>query len=264
MMDEVLSAYLKRFEPFPDRTVSLVGLGPGDPGRLPLAEGVSHDFGRRPWAIWNLVDPNAERTLVPCEHSTGEIVAMIRPHVQAGRRVVYLVCGDPLVFERAEAVADALAGAGIAIEIVPGLTSALAGAAYAGIPLTGYGRGGAVCLTCASDHHGAKLLPPALATTAHSGTLVMYLAEECFEQVADDLRACGVGGQTPATIVEDATRSGQRVVAATLDTLAAEASRAAVGSPAVVFIGAHAAPSDRLNWFDDGESSRKAWRRSER
>jgi len=74
-MDEVLSAFVERTEPFPGRAVSVIGLGPGDPGlitvkaavRLRQAEVVFYDFGNQPWAIWDLVAPGVERTLVPCE-----------------------------------------------------------------------------------------------------------------------------------------------------------------------------------------------------
>jgi siroheme synthase len=175
---------------------------------------------------------------------------MIRPHVEAGRRVVYLTAGDPLVFERADRVAEALADSGFAIEIVPGLTAALAGAAYAGISLTGHGVAGAVCLATGGDHHGPRMPPPILATMASSGTLVLYVAEEYLKRLCEELRTCGMGGQTPATVVEDATESSQRVVSGTLDTLAAEAIRAEVKSPALVFIGAHAAPRAQLAWFE--------------
>ncbi|MFH1747433.1 MAG: SAM-dependent methyltransferase [Planctomycetota bacterium] len=262
-MDEVLSAFIERTEPFPDRAVSVIGLGPGDPGlitvkaavRLRQTEVVFYDFGDQPWAIWDLVTPGVERSMVPCEIPTGEIVEMIRPHVEAGRRVVYLTAGDPFVFERADSVAEALGESGFAIEVVPGLTAALAAGAYAGIPLTGHGAAGALCLATVGNHHGAKIPPASLATMASSGTLVLYIAEEQLEQLCAELRTCGLRGQTPATIVEDATESGQHVVSGTLDTLAAEANLAGIKSPALVFIGATAAPRARLAWFKQPHSS---------
>jgi len=160
-MDEILRAFVEQTEPFPQRAVSVIGLGPGDPGlitvraavRLRQADVVFYDFGDRPRAIWDLLEPGVERTVVACELPIGEIVEMIRPHVEAGRRVVYLTTGDPMVFERADAVADALAAAGFAIEIVPGLTAALSAAAYAGIPLTGHGAARALCLATGGHHH---------------------------------------------------------------------------------------------------------------
>ena len=256
-MDEVLSAFVERAEPFPGRAVSVIGLGPGDPGlitvkaavRLRQAEVVFYDFGNQPWAIWDLVAPGVERTLVPCEIPTGDIVQMIRPHVEAGRRVVYLTAGDPLVFERADSVAEALADVGFAIEIVPGLTAALAAAAYAGIPLTGHGAARALCLATGEHHHRPKIPSRSLATMASSGTLVVYIAEENLKQLCEELRTCGLSGQTPATIIEDATEPSQRVVSGTLDTLVAEAIRVGVKSPALVFIGAHVVPRAGLAWF---------------
>ena len=257
-MDEVLSAYVERTEPFPGRAVSVIGLGPGDPGlitvkaavRLRQAEVVFYDFGDQPWAIWDLLTPGVERTLVPCELPVGDVVEMIRPHVEAGRRVVYLTAGDPFVFERADSVAEALAEAGLAIEIVPGLTAALAAAAYAGIPLTGHGVAGALCLATGEQHHGPKIPPSSLATMASSGTLAMYIAEEHLKQLCEELQTCGLSGQMPGTIVENATERGQRVVSGTLNTLAAKAVRARVTSPALVFIGAQVVPRAGLTWFE--------------
>ena len=83
-MHEVLGAYVERTEPFPGRAVSVVGLGPGDPGlitvkaavRLRQAEVVFYDFGDQPWAIWDLVAPGVERTLVPCELPIADIVGL--------------------------------------------------------------------------------------------------------------------------------------------------------------------------------------------
>jgi len=257
-MDEILSTFVEQTEPFPARAVSMIGLGPGDPGlitvkatvRMRQAEVAFYDFGDQPWSIWDLLTHGVERILVPCELPTGEIVETIRPHVEAGRKVVYLTAGDPFVFERADSVAEALADTGFVIEIVPGLTAALAAAAYAGIPLTGHGVAGALCLAAGDSRRGSRIPPTSLATMAGSGTLVVYIAEEQVKHLCEELRTCGLSGQTPATIVENATESSQRVVSGTLDTLPAAATRAAVKSPAMVFIGAHAARRARLNWFE--------------
>jgi siroheme synthase len=158
-----------------------------------------------------------------------------------------------MLFERADSVAEALADAGIAIEIVPGLTAALAAPAYTGIPLTRCGLSSAVCLTAPGNHHGSRIPPAALAAMAECGTLVLYIAEEHIDRFCEELQSSGLSGQTPAAIVEDATGAGQRVVRGTLDTLAAEAIQAKVESPALVFIGAHAVPRPGLTWFEGGE-----------
>jgi siroheme synthase len=256
-MDETLSAFIEGIEPFPDRAVSVIGLGPGDPGlitakaavRLRQAEVVFYDFGDQPWAVWDLLTAGVERSLVPCELPTSEIVDLIRPHVEAGRRVVYLTAGDPMVFERADSVAEALAARGFLIEIVPGITAAHAAAAYAGIPLLGHGAAGALCLATVGSHHGAGTSPADLAAMARTGTLVLYIAEKHLERLCEELREHGLSGSTPAAIVEHATEPDQRVVRATLGTLAAEAVRIGVKSPALVFLGAHAVPHARLAWF---------------
>jgi siroheme synthase len=253
-MDELLSTFVNGIEPFPDRAVSVIGLGPGDPGlitvkaavRLREAEFVFYDFGDQPRAIWDLVAPGVERTLVPCELPTEEIVQMIRPHAVAGSKVVYLTVGDPLIFERADAVAEALAGAGFAVEIVPGLTAGQAAAASAGIALTGHGGARALCLAVGGHYPGYSAPPQALSSMASVGTLVVYVAEQHVKQLCEELETCGMSGDTAATIVENATEPHQRVISGTLATLAAQAMRAGVKSPAVVFVGAQAVPRTRL------------------
>lgn len=266
-MDAILSDYLERIAPFPARVVSVIGLGPGDPGlitvraavRMRQADVVFFDFGDRPSAIWDLLSPGVERTLISSELPTAEIVRMIRPHVEADCRVAYLTNGDPLVFERAEFVAEALADMGVAIEIVPGLTAGLTGAAYAGISLTGYGSG-VLCFAAGESHSGSRIPTPELATILCKGTLVLYVAEEHMQRLCQELRDCGTSGRTPVTVVENATAHNQHVIRGTLDMFCTPAERRIVGSPSLVYIGSHALPRVRLNWFKPPASDDREFR----
>jgi uroporphyrinogen III methyltransferase/synthase len=260
-MDEILSAFVEGIGPFPKRAVSVIGRGPGEAGlitvkgavRLRQADIVFYDFGYRPSAMWNLVTPGVQRVLVPGGGSapkTSEIADMIRSHVEAHRRVVYLTSGNPFVFERADVVAEALSSLGIAFEVIPGPTAALAAATYAGIPLTAGWGADPVCLAVGASEHGPRIAAPDLAAFARSGTLAVYVGEEHLEPLCGELVTSGLDGNTPATIVEEATRSSQRVISATLDTIAVRAAEAGVGPPAVVFVGNHAAARPELRWFD--------------
>ena len=261
MMDEILSAFVEGIGPFPNRAVSVIGRGPGEVGlitvkgavRLRQADIVFYDFGYRPSAMWNLVTPGVERVLVSgggSEPTTTEIAEMICSHVEADRRVVYLTSGNPFVFERADVVAEALSGLGIAFEVIPGPTAALAAAAYAGIPLTAGWGADPVCLAVGESEHGPRIAASDLAALARSGTLAVYVGEEHLERLCGELLTSGLGGDTPATIVEEATRPSQRIISGTLDTIAARAAEAGVSPPAVVFFGAHAAAQPKLRWFD--------------
>ncbi|HUU85155.1 MAG TPA: uroporphyrinogen-III synthase [Phycisphaerae bacterium] len=260
-MDDTLTAFVERIGPFPKRTVCFIGLGPGDPGllavkgavRLRQADVVFYDFGYHPSAIWNLLAPDAERVPVPgCGSSPtpAQIAETIRPHVEAGRRVVYLTGGNPFVFERADQVARALSGLGVAFEVVPGLTAALAAAAYAGVPLSAHGTTDAVSLAPGASDDEPDAVPPGLPPLARGGTLAVYVGERNLNRICDALRTGGLEGTTPAAIVEDATRTGQRVLSGTLDTIAAQAADAGVTSPALFFFGPRATVRPELNWFE--------------
>jgi uroporphyrinogen III methyltransferase / synthase len=245
--------------------VYLVGAGPGDPGLLTLrarevlagAQVLLYDALASD-AIVALAPPECERIFVgkrAGDHAMpqAEIEALVTAKAREGRRVVRLKGGDPFVFGRGGEEAEAVHAAGIAFEIVPGISSALGVPAYAGIPVTH--RDYAASFTVLTGHEDpaksssaldwAKLADP-------QRTLIVLMGTANLREIAERLVANGLAGATPVAVVQDGTRPSQRTVTATLDTIAEVAAHANVGSPAVVVIGGVAGLHERLRWFDTG------------
>jgi uroporphyrinogen III methyltransferase/synthase len=244
--------------------VYLVGAGPGDPGlitvkgRLALerADLVVHDrLGTE--AVLPLCRPGAE--LVNAGKEPGrarmgqaEINALLIAGARAGGTVVRLKGGDPFVLGRGGEEAEALAAAGIRYEVVPGITSALAAPAYAGIPLTQ--RGLAHAFTMVSGHLDPDdpLATDWTAVARVPGTIVLLMAMGRLDAIAGALIAGGRPPDEPAAAVQWGTTPRQRTVIATLATIAGAAREAGLDAPAVVVVGAVAALGRRIAWFEAG------------
>jgi uroporphyrin-III C-methyltransferase/precorrin-2 dehydrogenase/sirohydrochlorin ferrochelatase len=169
--------------------------------------------------------------------SQDEINAIL---VREGRRpeagVVRLKCGDPLVFGRAGEEMAALRAAALSFEVVPGVTSALAAAAEAEIPLTL--RGTASTLVFATGQDAAGDVLPDWAGLAFSGaTVVVYMGRSVASRVAARLAEAGLNPATPVAIIESATLPGRRVISGSLTDLAAYGSGPDSGGPALILIG---------------------------
>ncbi len=180
-----------------------------------------------------------------------EIEALIVDRARAGRSVVRLKGGDPFVFGRGGEEAQTMLAAGIAFEIVPGVTSGIAAAAYAGIPATHRGHASAVALVTAHEdpsREESALDWPALA--AFPGTLIFYMGVRQLGRLAERLIEGGRPAGEPAAIVERGTLPGQRVVHATLATIAGRAAEAKIKAPAITVVGAVAALGLELAWVD--------------
>jgi uroporphyrinogen III methyltransferase/synthase len=167
-----------------------------------------------------------------------EINAALVEYGRAGRRVVRLKGGDPFVFGRGGEEAAALASAGIPCTVVPGVTSAIAGLAAAGIPITQ--RGTAVSFAVVTGHEDPT--KPAeqanwqrLATAAD--TLVVLMGVGRLDAIVEALVAGGRDRATPAALVQDAATPRQRVVTASLGSIADAALREGIGSPALFVVG---------------------------
>lgn len=224
--------------------VALVGGGPGDPGLITVrgsellhqADVVVVDR-LAPRDLLDALDPDVlviEAGKGPDAHTLtqDQINATIVEHAAQGRRVVRLKGGDPFVLGRGGEEVLACAAADISVEVVPGITSAVAAPAAAGIPVTH--RGIASQFTVLSAH-GEVFEVARDAPT--QGTLLVLMGVGRLEALVRGLHASGRSGSTPAAIVERGTLPEQRVVVATLDTLVARAAQAHVGSPAVIVIG---------------------------
>lgn len=243
--------------------VWLVGAGPGDPGLLTLrgARALAHcdtlvyDYLAAP-AIVDLAPPDCERIYVgkkAGQHTLeqDEITALLVRLGAAGKQVVRLKGGDVFVFARGGEEARALAEAGIAFEIVPGITSAIAAPAYAGIPVTH--RDHNTSFTIATGHEdptkGYSSLDFAKLAN-RKATTIFLMAMGHLAGIVAQLRAHGLDGDTPVAVVHEGTKPSQRVVTATLDTIAGEVERSGIGAPAVVVIGDVVSERAHLRWFD--------------
>jgi uroporphyrin-III C-methyltransferase/precorrin-2 dehydrogenase/sirohydrochlorin ferrochelatase len=231
-------------------SVALVGGGPGDPalitvrGRRLLAEAdvvVADRLG--PAALLDELDPDVEIVLAgkaPGAHTMtqDEINALIVRRALAGRRVVRLKGGDPFVFGRGGEEALACVRAGVPFEVVPGVTSAVAVPAYAGIPVTH--RGITQDFAVVSAHldpsqPGASVDWDALANGP--GTLVLLMAVAHLEAISAELIKRGRAAATPVAVIRDGTLPGQEVLTSTLEHVAAEAASRRITPPAVVVVG---------------------------
>jgi len=174
---------------------------------------------------------------------------------QAGKRVVRLKGGDPFIFGRGGEEASALAAAGVEFEVVPGVTSAIAVPAFAGIPLTHREHGSFVAFVTGHEDQakGSRSAIPwaDLARAARGrGTLVLLMATAKMGASLERLVAGGLPGETPAAAIQSGTTAAQKTVMATIATLAGEAERAELGAPTVVVVGECAAMRNELAWFE--------------
>jgi uroporphyrin-III C-methyltransferase / precorrin-2 dehydrogenase / sirohydrochlorin ferrochelatase len=234
----------------PGGSVALVGGGPGDPGlitvrgRQLLAEADVVVADRlAPLALLADLDPAVEVIDVgKASHGRGatqdQINALLVEKARAGKRVVRLKGGDPFLFGRGGEEVLACAAAGVPVEVVPGISSALAAPAAAGIPVTH--RGVAADLAVASGHvdptrPGSTVDWQALADGP--ATLVLLMAVEHLDRLARELVKRGRSADTPAAVIRAATLPDQQVLVATLGTIAAEVARADLRPPAVVVVG---------------------------
>lgn len=243
--------------------VSLVGAGPGDPGLLTVrarallqqAEVVAHDA-LIPPAVLAEIGPQAERVLVG-HRNQGATQAGYRLHpavleqARAGRHVVRLKQGDPFIFGRGGEEAEELREAGVAYEVVPGVSAALGAAAYAGIPLTHRRHASDVSFVTGHDIEGPRSQTDWETLGAAGGTLVLFMATRKLEANLARLVACGRDPRTPAAYIASATTPEQVVVVGTLETLAARVrERNLLGPPALVVVGEVVRLREHLAWFE--------------
>jgi len=240
--------------------VALVGAGPGDPGLLTLrglrllneADVILHD--RLVSAeVLDLARRDAERIEVGKEsghhHVPQEgIHALMLEHARAGKRVVRLKGGDAFIFGRGGEELEFLRAHGIGYEVVPGITAALACAAYAGIPLTHRDHAQSVRFVTAHAKNEDDGLDWA-GFAREKQTLAFYMGVSGLERVRTRLLAHGRAASTPCALVENGSRPEQRVIVGTLDDLPALARRHEVRSPALLFVGEVAALAAQLYWY---------------
>src|SRR5437764_2571642 len=246
-----------------DGLVYLVGAGPGDPGlmtrrALELIAGADAILYDRliPRGALDGARPGADLRYVgkqPGGHSMEqeEIDSLMVELARAGRVVVRLKGGDPFVFGRGGEEAQALAEAGVAFEVVPGVTAGVAAPAYAGIPVTH--RDDASAVAFVTGHEDPEKPESALdwpALAAFPGTLVLYMGVRNLAGIAERLIENGRTAGEPAAVVERGTLPGQRTVSGTLGDIAQRVAEAGLRPPAITLIGPVARLRDKLEWLE--------------
>jgi uroporphyrinogen III methyltransferase/synthase len=241
----------------------LVGAGPGDPLLLTLkgrqclerAGVVVYDYLCNP-DLLKWAPPGAERIYVGKKSGAHtmrqeEIADLLVEKIREGKTVVRLKGGDPFVFGRGGEEAEALAQAGCRFEVVPGISSAISGPAYAGIPVTH--RSHNAVLTIFTGHEDPEKTEASVdyaAIASAPGTKVMLMGIERLEAITTRLREAGMGDSTPVALIRWATTGRQQTLAGTLGDIAQSAKAAAFEAPAVVVFGDVVGLRDSLNWFE--------------
>jgi uroporphyrinogen III methyltransferase/synthase len=236
-------------------TVHLVGAGPGDPGLLTLravallqtCDLVAYDRLAPPEAL-ALVPPDAARIAVgksdpadgggPAGWSQDEISTLLVLAAREGKAVVRLKGGDPFVFGRGGEEAIRCHEAGVPVEVVAGVTSAVAAPGAAGIPVTHRGVAAAVAFVTGHEDPAkpeTQLDWPALA--AFPGTLVFLMGMRSLPDICRNLRAQGRRANTPLAVVRWGTTARQRELVSDLEHAPAAVAAAGIGSPATIVVG---------------------------
>ena len=258
-------------------TVYLIGAGPGNPklitvrGRelLESADVVVYDRLAHP-ALLNYVREDAERVYVgkqSANHSMkqSDINALLIDRARQGKSVARLKGGDPFVFGRGGEEAEECHTAGIPFEIVPGVTSAIAAPAYAGIPVTH--RDAASSFAIITGHERAEERESGTRTAgdaeqrrdwkhiANAGdTLIFLMGVEALPEISARLVENGRNPETPVALVQWGTWTKQRVVTGTLENIVQVVRDAKLTPPAVCVVGEVVKLRDTLRWFDDPET----------
>ena len=253
-------------------SVALVGGGPGDPGLITVrgrellgeADVVITDR-LAPRSLLAELSPDVEivnAAKVPRGAAVAQehINALLVEHARAGRFVVRLKGGDSFVFGRGGEEILACLRAGIAVTVVPGVSSAVAVPAAAGVPLTHRGIAQefhVVSAHVAPDDERSAVDWPALA--ASPATLVLLMATEHLQAVADTLIRHGRHARTPVSAISDGTLPSQRTINARLDTVARDCARAGLRPPAVVVVGEVVTISEQISELCGGLAGTPPW-----
>lgn len=258
--------------------VALVGAGPGDVGLLTLrgrelldqAQVVVYDYLANPQLLQ--FAPKAENIYVgkkAAQHSMSQedINALLVKLGQAGKRVVRLKGGDPYVFGRGGEEGEALRAAGVRFEVVPGITAAIGGIAFAGLPVTHRDFNSSFTLITGHEKEQEYKEADALARDSKAGPaagssdvdwsalaklpcLAFYMGAKALPRITEKLIAHGMSPDTPAATVQWASTPRQKTAVGTLATIVAKVAEAKIGAPAITLVGKVVTMRDKLNWFE--------------
>jgi uroporphyrin-III C-methyltransferase len=237
--------------------VYIVGGGPGDPGLITVkgleclrrADVVLYD---RLVAQELLTEASAHAEMIdvgkePRRHrrSQTEINALLVEKAREGKIVVRLKGGDPFVFGRGGEECQALAEAGVRYEVVPGVSSAIAVPAYAGIPVTQ--RGVTTAFTVVAGHTGGSDPNINWQAIARIGTIVLLMGVEHLPEIVPQLIAHGREADTPVALIQEGTTPNQLIVTGTLADIVEKARE--IHPPAILIVGEVVRLQEQLNWF---------------
>lgn len=245
-------------------TVYLVGAGPGDLGLLTVrarelitsVDVLVYDYLANPKLLdWTrndcehiYVGKQAGRHSIP----QNEIEKILVDRAQQGLSVVRLKGGDPFVFGRGGEEIEQLQTDEIPFEIVPGVTAALAAAAYTGIPLTH--RNYSSSITFLTGHENPEKHTLSIDFSAYGnnkGTLCIYMGIGQLPRIIEELKAGGMPGRTPVAIIQWATLNAQRSLFSTVDTVLDTLNASELSSPAIIIIGDIIDSRSKLAWFEN-------------
>jgi uroporphyrinogen III methyltransferase/synthase len=244
--------------------VFLVGAGPGDPGLITVkgkecietADVIIYDYLAAP-ALLDYAQKKAEIIYVGKkggDHTLPQegINALIVEKARAGVRVCRLKGGDPFIFGRGGEEAEVLEAQGIPFEIVPGVTSAIAAAAYAGIPLTHRKLTATLAfVTGHEDPHKEESSVDWESLGRGIGTLVFFMGVKNLPDITRKLIAHGKPSTTPVALIRWGTTPGQQTVIGTLDDIAAQVKKAGLKAPAIIVVGEVVRLREKLKWFEN-------------
>src|SRR6202140_1547451 len=242
----------------------LVGAGPGDLGLgtlrakecLERAEGLVYDYLCNPemlkWAPENAEIIYAGKKAGAHTLMQEEINALLVERALAGKSVVRLKGGDPFVFGRGAEEAQALAAARGPFVVVPGITSAIAGPAYAGIPVTHRGKNSHV--TFLTGHEDPQKTESSIdfgVLAQLGGTQVMLMGVERIESIAREMMAKGMRRELPVALIRWATTGRQETLVGSLENIAERVTASGFTAPALAVFGDVVGLREQLNWFED-------------
>lgn len=244
------------------RKVYLVGAGPGDPGLLTVralellrkADVVIYDYLVNP-DLLNHLKEDAERIFVGkigrgTQTPQSKINELLVSKAGEGKLVVRLKGGDPFLFGRGGEEALALRAAGTAFEIVPGISSALAVPAYAGIPLTHRGLSSSIAILTGANAGDGKLFEDLFNARA-ADSIVVLMGIRHLREITEQLIAVGRSAETPVAVLRWGTYESQQVVTGTLATIAGIAAAESVRPPSIIVIGEVVQLQKSLSWFGE-------------
>jgi uroporphyrinogen III methyltransferase/synthase len=250
------------------RKVYLVGAGPGDPGLLTVkalellrkADIVIYDYLVNPDLLIHLKE-DAERIFVGkvgrgTQTSQSKINELLVSKANEDKLVVRLKGGDPFLFGRGAEEALTLRAAGIPFEIVPGISSALAVPAYAGIPLTHRGLSSSIAILTGANAGDGKLSEAVLKAHA-ADTIVVLMGIAHLREITEQLIALGRPVATPVAVLRWGTYESQQVVTGTLATIAGIAAAEGLRAPSIIVIGEVVRLQKNLSWFGEEFSERR-------